>query len=218
MPLPPSSERRPLHHRLLDLRGYERADGLFDIEGRLVDTKSYPFDNRWRGRIEPGEPVHDMMLRLTVDEDLVVRRVEAVMDAAPFDLCPAITAAFGSLAGLRIGPGFNREVRRRVGGIRGCTHLVELLPALATVAIQTIAPIAARRRRQRGEPEGDAPPAHLDGCHALRRDGPVVRTHFPRWYRPVAEGEGALTRDSAGAQGAAPPAADPHPRRRQGAG
>jgi hypothetical protein len=26
------------------------------------------------------------------------------------------------------------------------------------------------------------PPSHLDSCHALARDGEVVRAHYPRWY------------------------------------
>jgi hypothetical protein len=28
----------------------------------------------------------------------------------------------------------------------------------------------------------DRPPSHLDSCHALARDGEVVRKHHPRWY------------------------------------
>ena len=67
----------------------------------------------------------------------------------------------------------------RLGGIRGCTHLVELLWPLATAAYQTIYPVLARERPARDE---DRPPGHLDSCHALARDGEVVRAHHPRWY------------------------------------
>ncbi|MFW5679331.1 MAG: DUF2889 domain-containing protein [Pseudomonadota bacterium] len=179
MPLPPAVDRVPLHRRAIDCRGFRRADGLFDIEARIVDTKAYTVANRWRGPLLPGDPIHDMTLRVTLDGDLVVREVHAVTDGAPFPVCPTITAAFGSLVGLRIGPGFTRAVRQRLGGMHGCTHLVELLGPLATTAIQTIRPL---QRRPADAPPPTRPPGHLDACHALRRDGPVVREHYPEWY------------------------------------
>ena len=47
-----------LHSRDIILRGYRRADGLYDIEAQLTDTKSYGSANRDRGYIQAGEPVH----------------------------------------------------------------------------------------------------------------------------------------------------------------
>lgn len=178
MPLPPPAAREPLHHRAVDVRGYRRADGQFDLEARLTDTKGYAVDNRWRGRLEAGAAIHDMWLRLTVDGELTVTAVTAVTDAAPYPVCAAVTPAFAQLVGLRIGPGWRREVARRLGGVQGCTHLVELLAPLATAAVQTVMPVRARER----PPDPARPPAHLDSCHALRRDGPVVREHHPAWY------------------------------------
>lgn len=187
MPLPPPVARDELHRRIIDCRGYRRADGRFDIEARLTDTKGYPVDNRWRGRLAPGDAIHDMWLRLTVDEDLIVVGVAAATDAAPFAICDAITPAFARLEGLRIGPGWRREITRRLGGVHGCTHLVELLGPLGTAAMQTVMPL----RRSREAAGSSRPPAHLDGCHALRRDGPVVREHYPEWYTgPVDDGAG----------------------------
>ena len=40
MPLPPSVPRDELHLRRIELRGYRRADGLYDIEAHMVDTKT----------------------------------------------------------------------------------------------------------------------------------------------------------------------------------
>lgn len=189
MPLPEPVPREPVHTREVQCRGYRRADGLWDIEGRLVDTKTYPFTNAFRGEIPPGEPLHAMWLRLTVDDELVVRDVVAVTDAGPYAVCPAITPAFATLKGLRIGPGWRREVLGRLGGVKGCTHLVELLWPLATAAYQTVYPILARERPAVTQ---DQPPAHLDSCHALARDGDVVRRHHPRWYSgPLREEDGS---------------------------
>jgi hypothetical protein len=186
--MPPSSlettlsapeAREPIHHRRIDCRGYRRADGLWDIEGHLTDVKSYPFANRYRGEIQPGEPLHDMWLRLTLDDHLTVIRAEAATAAGPFAICPAITPAFKALEGLKIGPGWRKAVASRLGGIQGCTHLVELLGPLATTAYQTI---FSWRAQHEPEVERDRPPSHLNSCHALARDGEVVREHYPRWY------------------------------------
>lgn len=190
MSLSPPTEREELHHRRIDCRGYRRADGLWDIEGRLVDTKTYPFANAFRGTIEPGEALHDMSIRLTLDDRLTVVALEAVTDAGPFAACPAITPAFEKLLGLAIGPGWRRAVQSRLGGVQGCTHLVELLGPVATTAYQTI---YSWRARENPTVDDDRPPRHLNTCHALRRDGEAVRLHWPKWYTGTAEtgrGEG----------------------------
>ena len=134
MPLSEPVAREPLHTRVIEMCGYIRDDGLWDIEGRLTDIKSYGFDGDFRGWVEPETPVHDMWIRLTVDDDLVIRACEASTDHHPYAVCPAITPAFAALAGIRIGVGWMREVRQRVGGRKGCTHLVEMLAQLGTVA------------------------------------------------------------------------------------
>ena len=41
MPLSEPTAREPLHRRTIDMVGYRRADGLFDIEAHLIDTKTY---------------------------------------------------------------------------------------------------------------------------------------------------------------------------------
>jgi hypothetical protein len=179
MPLSPATAREPLHTRQVECRGYRRADGRWDIEGHLTDVKTYGFDNAWRGRVESGEPVHDMWLRLTVDDELLIHRVEAVTDAGPFSVCGEVTPGFAALEGLRIGPGFSRRVRELLGGVHGCTHLLELLGPIATTAFQTIYP---SRHRQAKNDGWKRRPGHLDTCHALKSDGTVVKQHWPEFY------------------------------------
>jgi hypothetical protein len=171
--------RNHIHSRDIHCRGYHREDGLWDIEASLEDTKTYSFANRDRGGIMAGEPIHRMQVRLTVDDDLVVRAAEAATEAGPFGLCGAITPVFASLAGLRIGPGWRKAVLERMGDVKGCTHLTELLLGpVTTTAMQTVA--TARSRRQAGETR---PPAILDQCHALARTSDVVRDHWPAFHR-----------------------------------
>ena len=40
--LDPTTAREPLHRRSIEIHGYKRDDGLYDVEGHLVDTKRRP--------------------------------------------------------------------------------------------------------------------------------------------------------------------------------
>jgi hypothetical protein len=178
MPLSAPADREPLHRRDITMHGYRRADGLFDIEGHLVDTKTYPFGNLDRGTIEPGEPLHGMWLRLTVDEELVIVACEAATDFSPYGICPQAAPNFAALEGLQIGPGFTRAVKERVGGVHGCTHLREMLAQMATVAFQTIYPV--RRRKEQASPEAAAAARNrmIGTCLAYAPDSPIVTERF----------------------------------------
>jgi len=195
MPLPPPAEREHIHTRTVECTGYRRVDGLWDIEGHLTDVKTYTFSNRERGDVPSGEPVHEMWLRLTVDDDLTVHDVETVTDFSPFMTCKGITDNFKRLIGLSIGAGWRRAVRERVGGVEGCTHIVELLGPVATTAFQTIFPLKAREN-----PEGPAakgrPPRLLNTCHAFRSDGAKVLELWPEHYDGPAPKDGPASGSS----------------------
>jgi hypothetical protein len=180
MPLSPAVPREHLHTRRYHFEGFHRADGLWDIEGHMTDTKTYAFPNDYRGEVKAGEPVHDMWIRLTVDDELVVRDIEAVTAAGPFRVCPDITPKYAALKGARIGPGWTKRVKDMFGGPGGCTHHTEMLPAMATVAYQTI--FSARKKWDK---IGGATqrPAFIDTCHALASTGEVVKHHWPEFYR-----------------------------------
>lgn len=178
MPLPSPSPRERLHDRRVHCAGFHREDGLWDIEGHLIDTKTYAFDNVHRGEIGPGTPIHEMWMRLTIDDDMVIHGVAAVTDHAPYSLCPEVLPNFQRLVGLRIGPGFRRQVSQRVGGVQGCTHLAELLGPMATTAFQSMA--GQRRKHQSADPSRR--PRWLDGCHAHASNSAVVKALYPQHY------------------------------------
>jgi len=189
MPLSAPVAREHIHTRLVDCRGYRREDGLWDIEGHITDTKTYEFGNRERGRVTPGQPVHDMWIRLTVDDRLTIKAVEAVTDASPYAICPNVTPNFQRLVGVTVGPGFRKQVRERLGGTEGCTHLVELLGPVGTTAFQTVFPLVERQRAfdAKAKPAEDkkarARPALLDTCYAFSGEREVVRQYWPEFYR-----------------------------------
>jgi Protein of unknown function (DUF2889) len=194
MPLSPPVGRQHLHTRRVTCQGFFREDGLWDIEGRITDEKSYEHANEWRGPLRPGDFVHDMSIRLTLDDRFTIVDVEAVTDKSPYRICGDVAPDFKKLIGLRIGGGFHREVRARLGGVHGCTHIVELLGPVATTAFQTVSSGKAReldrahRAKNDAAPQVAAPskprrkPYVIDACHAWAADGPVVKRWAPDFY------------------------------------
>jgi hypothetical protein len=178
MSLSPAAPRTLMHTREIACHGYRRTDGLWDIEARMTDAKGYAVQNDHRG-ISAGTPFHDMALRLTIDDTMLIHAVDACIDASPHRLCPAVAPDFQRLVGLRIEAGFNSELRRRLGGVHGCTHLTELCGPLATTAIQTVRPL----RRELHGGNGPAQPEQIDTCHALAASGEVVAKYWPRFHQ-----------------------------------
>jgi hypothetical protein len=174
MPLPQPVQRELRHQRRIALDGYRRHDGLYDIEARIIDTKAYTFTDAMGAMAPAGQPIHHMIMRVTIDKHLQVHDVEAVTEVAPYSHCGAITPNFKRLIGLTIGAGWRRNVAQRLGGTEGCTHLVELLMPIATVAFQTVAEWEA--------PQPGKKPFQLDGCHAWASDGPIAKALLPDFY------------------------------------
>lgn len=186
MPLSEPIPREEIHNRTIVCQGYLRQDGMWDIEGHITDVKTYPWENPWRGMIEAGTPIHQMMIRLTIDETMEVQAVEVSMDHTPYAICPEVAENFQRLVGLKIRAGWRRAVRERVGGVEGCTHMVELLSPLATTALQAIVPYQRHRIRQE-LPDGQADPTvrrphQIDTCYGWSSKGEVVRRYLPEFY------------------------------------
>ena len=185
MPLSAPSSRRHLHTRKIACEGYARDDGLWDIEARIVDTKTYRVEEPFRGVRTPGMPVHDMQVRLTLDRDMVVRDIEVTTNAAPYDACPTVAPNYQALVGAKVGAGWRRAVTEAVGRTQGCTHITELLLPAATVAFQTMGswPKAGDAASAAVSEHPGKKPYFVDGCKAWASDGEVVRKLFPLHYR-----------------------------------
>lgn len=183
MALPPASvERKLLHTRTIVVEGHERADGLFDIDAWLTDTKTYGFPNRDRGEIKPGEPLHGMGLRLTVDLEMTIRDCVAVTDFSPFRICSDITPVFKKLIGVKISTGFTRVTKELFGGVHGCTHLVELLGPAATTAFQTMSTKFFEKLNQTKPEDRQQPPRLIGSCHTWASNGPIVEREYPKFF------------------------------------
>ncbi|WP_291845801.1 DUF2889 domain-containing protein [Bradyrhizobium sp.] len=175
--------RRHLHTRSVECTGYLRDDGLWEVEAWLRDTKPFaqPAD-RFRGELLPGDPVHDIGLRLAIDDDMRICEAEATMRATPYPTCIEVEPILQRLVGERIGPGWRELVRRKIGRIETCTHLAELLGPAVTTLFQTLSngknPEGPETLDQRS---GGERPFFIGGCHSWRTDGPIVAAMFPQF-------------------------------------
>jgi len=178
MPLPATEVERELRHtRRVRYEGYKRADGLWDIEAHLTDIKNHDF-NLKTGVRRAGQPVHSMWVRITIDRRMQIVDAAASSDAVPYaGGCETIAPAYRALIGLSLVKDFRKRVRESLGGVRGCTHLTEMLGGLPTAAIQTFAGEMPEER------EGGAKPFQLDQCHALETTSDTVKKWYPKWHR-----------------------------------
>lgn len=172
--------RRLMHTRRIVCEGFERADGLWEIEGHLSDTKTYDV-NAPTGTAprNAGEPVHLMSICLTVDGAMTIVAARALTVQAPYADCTLVNKQYEALVGVAIAPGFTAKVKKLFHGLNGCTHLTELLGPVATTAIQTMRTIIRAREAERGVTiHRQTDRALLDSCFALRSGGYAAVT---RW-------------------------------------
>lgn len=176
MPLPPPEvDRRAGHQRTITVRAYHRDDGLWDIEGHLTDVWPVPVAAAGR-TLAAGEPMHEMWLRLTVDHTATIVAAQAATDAGPYGTaCGLITPDYGQLVGLQVARGYRDAIRRLFGRTAGCTHLSELAVVMGSAMLQALWDEMTK--------DPDTRPFSIDGCHALKADGPQVARFFPRWAR-----------------------------------
>lgn len=167
------AKRTLMHRRRIESYGYLRDDGLWDIEAKMQDLKTYQvtreFDN---SPVPEGQPFHDISLTLTIDDTFLIKEVSVSMEAFPFPNCGGAAPNFSVLKGTRIGPGWNRRLKETFSGKVGCTHVLELFPVAATTAFQTM-----------WQPLGEKYPEMVphavsklvNSCHGWSEEGPMVK-------------------------------------------
>lgn len=176
MPLSPPAPRTLSHTRSVIYHGYERADGLWDIEGELLDKKPYPTTSLTGGPNRVANaPVHSMAIRATISLALVVQAIEVSMDAFPLGECPRARAALQTMVGCSMTSGWRKAIEANLGGVASCTHLRELLSNMATAAFQTLA------KAQSAALPSDRLPPYLGQCIGWDLNGEGVRMHFPQF-------------------------------------
>jgi hypothetical protein len=169
-----------VHRRSLDYEVIEDGDELV-VTGHLRDTRP------WAEGTDSVSLVHDLTLRVRVRiADMTISEAGADMDTFPHTECPAIIPAFAALAGLRVGPGFTKEVSSLFKGPKGCTHLEQLARSLGPVVVQAVtsARALAMSRGDGGDlRSASGSPWARDSCHVWATDG-VAEQKMAAGWRP----------------------------------
>ncbi len=178
MPLPVTEVERELTHtRRIRFEGYKRSDGLWDMEAHLTDIKNHDYPLK-TGVRRAGQPIHGMWVRVTVDRHLNILAATASSDDVPYPGgCEGVAANYSKLVGMNLLKGFRKHLAEIFGGVKGCTHITEMLAGLPTAAIQTF---AGERSEERADGKK---PFQLDQCQALETTGETVMKWYPKWYR-----------------------------------
>ena len=177
-------KRKLLHNRNINFKGYIRDDELFEIEAELIDTKNYNFQNYDRGTIKKDEPIHQMKIKLVLDENLFIIDAVAKTENSPYSICKDANSNFRKIIGLQIKSGWKKELAKLIGGTNGCTHITELLSSVATAAFQTIYPYKSKQKKENKTTlsQNLEKPLLLGTCHAFDPKSEVVKRLWPKWH------------------------------------
>jgi len=178
-----SSERERVHTRRIVCEAFRRRDGLWEIEATVIDEKGEDMPFRSRPLVRPGETLHHISIAVLIDDDAVIHDVGTRMRTVPWAACPESQASYRQLIGLKVGTGFLREARERVGGVAGCSHLTDLLVQIGNTYTQAIWPTLITRQlaiepdpRKWTDRRGGR---FVGGGPAWRQDGDTLRQEYP---------------------------------------
>jgi hypothetical protein len=139
--------RQLIHMRQVTCTAYSREDGLIEIQGILIDTKPFVVTLPERGYVEGNEPIHERILTVAIDRDLIIRSAFAKTQRSPYKDCSLINALYKRLTGLRIRSGFLSQGKRLFLNTDGYSHPTELLSPIATsVAPSQILPLSGSQQ------------------------------------------------------------------------
>jgi len=182
--------RALLHTRQVEYRGFERSDGHWEMEAELKDVKTHSLGLYERGQVPAGEPIHHMVMRVVVDDDFVVRAIEARMLRQPLGECSQALPPMQGMLGASMRRGWRQSIDAALGQTRGCAHLRELLMNLATATWQTVPAGQVRREgvtHDKPELQDGNPPFQLDRCVTWNVNGAAVARHYPAYigWQPI---------------------------------
>jgi hypothetical protein len=177
MPSTWESKGEKIHTRNIGITTYAYDGQRIIIEGLLRDDRMQD-SHVITGETFPAGVIHHMAVRLLVNcSTLLIEDVDAELIRVPRDICRETLNCLAPIKGLTITRGFTAKVKKLAGGTKGCTHVVELLLAMAPAAIQGYAAHQSRKPADGNALHKDMVFKYLvNTCHAWREDGPFAAT------------------------------------------
>lgn len=125
----------PLRERKMEFHTYPVEGEKILIEGCFRDERLVGgYD--WDGRLRKPGVVHLFYVRMLLsDWPLTIEEVEADMEIVPRAMCRDMESSVQAVRGVAIEHGYTREILRRIGSVRGCTHLTHLIVAMGPASL-----------------------------------------------------------------------------------
>ncbi len=163
-----------IQNRKIDISTYECNNTHVLVYGELKDSRLVP-TYTVEGKPRDASMIHHMRICIKVAlASLEIDEIEVELPVTPHDECAEMKESLDRIRGLSISPGFTSEVRRRVGGRKGCIHLTTLLLAMAPAVLQGYWVHMDRNPEQR-ELSGEHMEQFLvDSCYVWRREGALT--------------------------------------------
>jgi DUF2889 family protein len=167
----------PVHERRLTFKTYPLENDQVIVEGWLRDER-HVTGFHWNGQSRPPGVVHWMCVRLLVGGwPLSILDAEAEMPGVPHELCPTTLDSVKKIINIDIVSGYNNKVKRRLGGVKGCAHLMHLILAMGPAALHGYWAQRSRKKRPVPRSMDEVPGLSLlkNSCQLWREDGPMMR-------------------------------------------
>jgi hypothetical protein len=167
----------PIHERSVQIRTYPFENNRIIVEGWLRDEWMV-LGYQWDGTPRPTGVIHWMCARFLLgNQPLTILDAEAEMPAVPHQPCSTALNSIKKVIGLTITSGFTEEVRNRLGGSKGCSHLTYLITAMGPASLQGF--WVQQSRQKRPIPSSIKEFASLslliDSCRLWRKNGPLLK-------------------------------------------
>lgn len=172
-----SQNLKKVHTRTINIATYIYDQDAVVVEGELKDDRLI---QSFRASGEIAEPgiIHSMIIRILVKGPaLVIEDVQVQMPTVPNEVCLETRESLEPILGLPIISGFTMKIKERVGGAKGCAHLLALLTAMAPAAVQGAWTAASTRKRDSADLKQYSMERLKNTCYVWREDGPAFRKY-----------------------------------------
>jgi hypothetical protein len=157
--------------RRIEINSFDVGDGRIQVEGRLRDWQR----PRLGGSLLGPFLVHDIRVCITVNGyNMAIEAVEGEMCHQPRNGCSEVLPLMGDLVGVEVTKGFAKQVKELIGGVRGCTHVRNLVINLGPAALQGFWCGYLANKVSGFSPNDPRIQKYANSCLLWREDGPLV--------------------------------------------
>ena len=169
------TKKQKIHTRRIDIATYGGSSDSIIVEGVLTDER-LAISYRPSGETIPPGTVHQMIIRMEIrGPKLVIEDIDVEMLTVPRQECLETLDSLMPLKGLPIVSGFTNRVKDLVGGVKGCAHLVALITAMASAAVQGAWAAMTSTPRDPAIFLPGAVERIKNTCRVWRSDGPMMK-------------------------------------------